>query len=143
MCKVNAGGNAHPAYKSENLFGKRDLKFRGKIYLWNPHPHTHPPPSFLLKISEYKKYDKAAISVSANTTPSPEMNDDIRGRVSARCMHNTATGPTVMDAVRPTDAPSQISENILQRNKLFSNVGLSDNVFFCLLKRKPSFHKAE
>jgi hypothetical protein len=75
----------------------------------------------LLKISEYKKYDKAAISVSANTTPSPEMNDDIRGRVSARCMHNTATGPTVMDAVRPTDAPSQISENILQRNKLFSN----------------------
>ena len=84
----------------------------------------------LLNISEYRKYDNAAISVSANTTPSPDTNDDMRGRVSALCMHNTATGPTVRDAEIPTVAPSQISEIILQRNKLFFKVCVLKNVIF-------------
>ena len=73
----------------------------------------------LLNINEYKKYDNAAINVSANTTPNPDTKDEIRGRVSALCMHSTATGPTVMDAEMPTVAPSHISENISQSNKLF------------------------
>ena len=46
-----------------------------------------------------------AINVSAQATPSPDMKPEWRLLLSVRLMHNTATGPTVIDESTPTVRP--------------------------------------
>lgn len=58
-----------------------------------------------------------AINVSATATPIPDTNPERRFLLNVRCMHNTATGPTVMDEAKPTHIPrksiSKVSINIV------------------------------
>ena len=60
-----------------------------------------------------------AISVSPQATPTPEASPERRLLLSVRCMHSTATGPTVIDEATPTHNPlsniSIMSTNILRR----------------------------
>jgi hypothetical protein len=46
-----------------------------------------------------------AIIISADATPKPEAKPDWRFLLNVRWMHNTATGPTVIDEAKPTPIP--------------------------------------
>ena len=50
-----------------------------------------------------------AINVSAHATPRPETSPEWWLLLSVRWMHKTATGPTVIEAAKPTARPRRRS----------------------------------
>ena len=66
-----------------------------------------------------------AMKVSAQATPRPETIPERRLFDRVRCMHSTATGPTVIDAATPTQMPRNITSKI--SNPIFFGCGVSGN----------------
>lgn len=82
--------------------------------MFTPTTTTHIPPktvrivmldSMSELMNEMKKNAMVAKMVSAVAAPSPEASPDLRFLLSVRCMHNTPTGPNVIEAVRPMITP--------------------------------------